>query len=252
MTRRGVILVTGAAGDIGQSVCRQAAERGLLVMGLDLRPCPDGLPVTGWQVADLSDGDAPDSLGEWAAGPGPLRYVVHVVGGSEVAELREPDLARIPMDVIRRTVGLNLFSAYAVLRATIQQVRQAEGDRGYTVVSSANALGGYGAPGYSSAKAGLHGLVAAMTVPLGRDGIRINAVAPGTTRTANFTRIADELGRDPNYDRIGELGLPRGQVLEASEVATAILSLALDNPAVSGTVVKADAGQTIMRPQTRP
>jgi 3-oxoacyl-[acyl-carrier protein] reductase len=167
-----------------------------------------------------------------------------------VAELAEPDPARVPMDVIRRTVALNLFSAYGVLRATISQVRHAGGDRSYTFVSSANALGGYGAPGYSSAKAGLHGLVRSLAVPLGRDGVRVNAVALGTTRTANYTRIAAELGRIVDYAALGRR-FPRGAVLEPTEAAQTLVSIGLDSPAVSGSVLIADAAQSIQR-GTRP
>jgi len=52
-------------------------------------------------------------------------------------------------------------------------------------------------PGYSSAKAGLLGLVVALALPLGRRGIRVNAVAPGTVLTerlrASYGAAGDEL-----------------------------------------------------------
>jgi NAD(P)-dependent dehydrogenase (short-subunit alcohol dehydrogenase family) len=245
------MLVAGAAGDIGQAVCRQAQEAGLLVVGLDIQPCPAELTVTDWHIADLTDGEVPDDLGEKVASAAPLRYVVHVVGGSDVDELREPDPARVPLDVFRRTVGLNLTSAYGIIRSTVAMMRAAREDRSYTLVSSANAFGGYGAPGYSAAKAGLHGLVRSLAVPLGHDGIRINAVALGTTQTRNYARLAEHLGRTPNFEGIGSAGVPRGSVLQAEEAATAILAVGVGNPAVSGSIVRADAAQLLVRPSTR-
>jgi NAD(P)-dependent dehydrogenase (short-subunit alcohol dehydrogenase family) len=242
---KGLTLVTGAAGDIGQALCRRLMDSGFAVVAWDLAAAPAGLDLAGWYRIDLSD-EVPEKVIAATAAVGELRAVFHVVGGSDADELRQPDPARVPMDVFRRTVGLNLVSAYAVIRATVDVMRRSPGDRSYTLVSSTNALGGYGAPGYSAAKAGLHGLVRALAVPLGRDGIRINAVALGTTRTANYARLATELGRTADFAAIGAK-VPRGSVLSPEEAAAALAAVGVDNPALSGSVIVADAAQNLLR-----
>ena len=63
-----------------------------------------------------------------------------------------------------------------------------------TLVGSINAYGGYGAPGYSAAKAGLSGLVAALATPLGAESIRINCLALGTVDTENLRHLAHTRG----------------------------------------------------------
>jgi NAD(P)-dependent dehydrogenase (short-subunit alcohol dehydrogenase family) len=211
----------------------------------DLAAAPPELEVAGWHRVDLSD-EVPEKIVASTAAAGELRAVFHVVGGSDADELRQADPTQVPMEVFRRTIGLNLVSAYAVIRATVEPLRRSSGDRSYTLVSSTNALGGYGAPGYSAAKAGLHGLVRALAVPLGRDGIRINAVALGTTRTANYARLATELSRSADFAGIGAK-VPRGSVLSPDEAAAALAAVGIDNPALSGSVIVADAAQNLVR-----
>jgi NAD(P)-dependent dehydrogenase (short-subunit alcohol dehydrogenase family) len=242
----GVALVVGAAGDIGRATCHRLRELGLLVAGWDIRPRPSDVDVSAWTVVDLADGEVSDALPGHLAELGPLRFVFHVVGGADSEEAGHRDPARVPMDAIRRTVGLNLLSAYGVVRATVPLLRTSSGDRSYTLVSSLNAYGGYGLPGYSGAKAGLHGLVRALAAPLGQDGIRINAVALGTTRTANFARVAMSAGHPADYARLGT-HTPRGRVLEPAEAAAALVSIGVGNPAVSGAVIIADGGQFALR-----
>jgi NAD(P)-dependent dehydrogenase (short-subunit alcohol dehydrogenase family) len=239
-----VALVTGAAGDIGQALCHHLMKAELTVVGWDILAKPANASVIAWEQVDLSTDDVPSEIVRSLESIGELCAVFHVVGGSDVDELAEEDSATIPIEIFRRTVQLNLFSAYIVLRGTIGLMRKASGDRSYTFVSSINALGGYGAPAYSSSKAGLHGMVRALAVPLGRDSIRINAVALGTTRTANYARISAQLGRTADFDRLGSK-VPRGRVLSPAEAATALAGVGICNPALSGVVVIADAGQSI-------
>lgn len=243
---RDVALVTGAAGDIGRALCAKLTRTGFSVVAWDVAPAPAGVEVTTWQTVDLSADELPGSLAGSLSTAGPLRGVFHVVGGSDPDELAQTDPALVPMDVFRRTVALNLCSAYAVLRATVGLMRASHGDRSYTFVSSINSLGGYGSPGYSAAKAGLHGMVRALAVPLGADGIRINAVALGSTRTANFARLADALGGRVDFERLGER-TARGRILTPDEAAAAIAAVGVDNPALSGAVIVADAAQSIAR-----
>ncbi|HEX4099732.1 MAG TPA: SDR family oxidoreductase [Pseudonocardiaceae bacterium] len=241
-----VVLVTGAAGDIGQSLCQGLSARGYLVVGWDIAPKPDSAPVVHWEQLDLT-GDVSGAAVAALDNLGSLRYVFHVVGGSDVDELAQADTTMVPMEVFQRTVALNLFSAYVVVRATISLLRQSNEDRGYTFVSSLNAMGGYRAPGYSAAKAGLHGLTKALAVPLGMEGVRVNTVAFGTTRTANYSRLAEMLGRTADFEHLGTR-FPRGSVLTPIEAAVALMSIGLDNPALSGQVVAADAAQHLLRP----
>lgn len=244
--QRRVALVTGCSGDIGAALCRRLNDAGYAVVGWDIAPPPEGSALAGYQQVDLTEPELSQSIVEQLSAAGELQYVFHVVGGSDIEELRCADLTQVPPAVFQRTVQLNLFTAYTVIRETADLLRRTNGDRSYTLTSSTNALGGYGAPGYSAAKAGLHGMVAALAGPLATDHIRINAVALGTTRTANYVRLSKLMGRQADFDSIGRR-TPRGAVASPDEAAAALIAIGVANPVVSGEVIVADAGQRLAR-----
>ena len=103
-------------------------------------------------------------------------------------------------------------------------------------VSSINAFTALGSESYSSAKAGLTSLTGNLAASLARDGIRVNAVAPGTIRT----RVWD--GQEGGADRLEPL-YPLGRVGEPEDVAGAIAFLASRDAAwITGHTLPVDGG----------
>ena len=75
---------------------------------------------------------------------------------------------------------------------------------------------------------------------LGRDNIRVNAVAPGVTRTDMLASVPQA-----SLDRISA-GIPLGRVGEPEDVANAFVYLASDLAAfVTGTIVNVDGGSLV-------
>jgi NAD(P)-dependent dehydrogenase (short-subunit alcohol dehydrogenase family) len=189
------VLVTGAAGGIGSAVVRALALDSYRVVGLDRKDPPAGVDVE-WLQHDLLDTDATETLLATTPLLTGLRHAVAVAGGPMDDEIGVLGPAEVQVDVFRDSVELNLVAQYAVVRAVAARIvsEAPEGDRSITLFSSINALRGYGMPGYSAAKAGLLGLVVALALPLGRRGVRINAIAPGTVLTERFQEAypADE------------------------------------------------------------
>jgi NAD(P)-dependent dehydrogenase (short-subunit alcohol dehydrogenase family) len=103
-------------------------------------------------------------------------------------------------------------------------------------VSSVNAFTALGSEAYSSAKAALTSLTGNLAASLGHDGIRVNAVAPGTIRT----RVWDsQVG---GADRLAPL-YPLGRVGEPEDVAGAIAFLASSDAAwITGQTLPVDGG----------
>lgn len=86
---------------------------------------------------------------------------------------------------------------------------------------------------YIAAKHGVHGLTRATALELGGTGIRVNAIAPGVTRTRMTSRVNDELLRR----------VPLARIAEPEEIAAAAVWLC--SPAASyitGSVLVADGG----------
>jgi NAD(P)-dependent dehydrogenase (short-subunit alcohol dehydrogenase family) len=141
----------------------------------------------------------------------------------------------------------NLVVAFAAVRTVVAEPRVTGGDKSVTFISSINALGGFGAPGYSAAKAGLSGLAKALAPRLGADGIRINTLLLGTVRTPNLLDLLRRRGLDERrLDELAGRSAPR-RVLSPEDVARAALSLARDFPGMSGVDVVLDNGQTLTR-----
>jgi NAD(P)-dependent dehydrogenase (short-subunit alcohol dehydrogenase family) len=107
---------------------------------------------------------------------------------------------------------------------------------GIVTVSSVNAFTALGSEGYSSAKAGLTSLTGNLAASLARDGIRVNAVAPGTIRT----RVWD--GQEGGADRLRPL-YPLGRVGEPQDVAGAVAFLASSDAAwITGHTLPVEGG----------
>ena len=114
-----------------------------------------------------------------------------------------------------------------------------------TIVNSSSVAGVVGTAGlaaYTAAKHGVVGLTRTAALEHGPQGIRVNAVAPGLTRTAMVQALID----DPNVD-LDELTAmtPLGRIAEPREIAEVVLWLT--SPAssyVTGHVLVADGGYT--------
>lgn len=140
---------------------------------------------------------------------------------------------------------LNLMSVVRTCRAAIPHLRLSTRSPAIVNVSSINALTALGSEPYSSAKAALGVLTTNLAASLGRDGIRVNAVAPATTRT----RVWDDQPGGP--DRLRHL-YPLGRVGEPEDIAAAIAFLASDDAAwITGHALPVDGGLlTGPRPQS--
>lgn len=244
-----MILVTGAAGAIGEATVRAFLAAGHGVVGFDRDPAvaclaPDER-YAGFAV-DVRDEHAVAEVVEAARARGPLHHVIGIAGGALPDEPpTQDDPVRLDPDIFRASLELNLTSQFVVLRAALPWLRESPGeDRSIVLTSSWNGLTGCGMPAYSAAKAGLMGMMHALAPPLGAEGIRVNVVAPGTIRTPRTERIwAHDAG---HWERL-EAGTALGRLGTPDDVARVYLSLATQLTHVTGQVLVVDGGQMVKR-----
>lgn len=144
------------------------------------------------------------------------------------------------------TFDIDLKGIFRVVRAALPAMKAA---RKGSVVAVSSIMGvAYGWDEhvhYSSAKAGVVGLVRGLAVELARDGIRVNGIAPGYIRTAQLLSKEHSLG--PDADKAGEF-IPMGRIGEPEDIADVILFLA-SNAAryMTGQTVVVDGGLLVGR-----
>jgi NAD(P)-dependent dehydrogenase (short-subunit alcohol dehydrogenase family) len=236
------VVITGAAGGIGGATVDAFLGAGFEVVGIDRRAATERPGYVG-RVADLVD---PESVRHALADVGPIRHVVAIAGGALPVEKTTRDVADLPLDAFRQSIEQNLTTAFITLQAALPNLRAADGDRSLSFTASTDALISYGLPAYAAAKAGIVGLVRSLAGPLGHEGVRINAVAPGDIPTP---RNQHEWAHVPDwYERVGEL-TALGRLGTTDELAQAFLALATSLTSMTGQTLVVDAGVTIAGPQ---
>lgn len=164
-----------------------------------------------------------------------LSHIVNVVGGLRESGLT--DIFKTSAKEITDTVELNLLSQLYVVRFLGEHLAQKAGaDKSITMISSVNAFAGFSIPFYSAAKGGLHGLLKPLAMDLGRYGIRVNIVSPGTIQTPSTERQPKKF-----EDRAASAAL--GRLCTPDDVSTAIISCILMR-GMTGQNLAIDAGQT--------
>ena len=99
---------------------------------------------------------------------------------------------------------------------------------------------------YSSAKAGVVGLVRGLANELARDGIKVNGVAPGYIRTAQLLSEEHSLGKE-GADKAGSF-IPMGRIGEPDDIADVIVFLASHEARyLTGQVISVDGGLAVGR-----
>lgn len=240
-------LVTGAGQGIGRACVGRLATEGARVAVTDLdldlaRSVADDLPESAGRVAlrmDVTDRASVDgAIATAAVELGGLDVVVNVAGG----DLPHGVFEEIGDEIWSALLELNLVGVARVCRAAIPFLRRSPRSPAIVTVSSINGQAALGSEPYSSAKAGLTALTANLARSLAADGVRVNAVAPGTIKT----RVWD--GQEGGADRMLPL-YPLGRVGEPGDVAAAVAFLAsVDAAWITGHVLPVDGGLLLARP----
>lgn len=245
-----IALVTGAAQGMGAAHARHLAAAGARIAVNDRELSPElsaladelgGLAVPG-DVSSRSDVDRiVAAVTDWAGAPDIL-VANHAY--MTMAPLLEADL-----DDWWRVVDTNLGGAFALIQAVLPGMRVRGRGRVVVVSSEWGVTGWPEATAYCASKAGLISLVKTLGRELAPEGIIVNALAPGVTRTPQLAIDARAAGVElaemvESYAR----GIPLGRVAEIDEMAEAVVFLSdFRQGSMVGQVLQANGGSTRTR-----
>ncbi len=244
-----VALITGGAMGIGRASALVFAREGASVVVADIDPEGGHETVT---LVEAAGGQASfvradvSSRAEVAAMVG---HAVDTFGGLDCAHnnagIAAPlaPLADYPDDGWDRTIAVMLTGVYRCMKEEIPAMLARGGG---AIVNTASGVGLVAYPhqaAYTASKHGVIGLTKVAALDYGAQGIRVNAICPGTARTPMVDRA---IARDPSIDAHLKALHPIGRIGEASEVAEAALWLC--SPAASfvlGAALPVDGGYVV-------
>jgi NAD(P)-dependent dehydrogenase (short-subunit alcohol dehydrogenase family) len=238
-----VIAVTGATAGIGTVTARRlAAEGGTLVLTGRNQDSAEALLAelegATFVAGDVRERETADRVVAAALERhGQLDVLVN-----NAAIDHTGDVLDTPIEEVRALFDVNVFGAIQMFQAAGRAMR----GRGGVIVNVSSRLASIGVPTmamYSAAKGALLSLTRAAAVELAPAGIRVNAVAPGMTRTPLFEAWAEAEGEAVVARALA--GIPQGRFGTPEEVAAAIAFLASDEAAhITGVSLAVDGGYT--------
>ena len=232
------VLITGAGGGIGQALIEAYNGLGAIVSGADQqRRLIESLPLSNRLVFDLNDkAAASKAIDHFIADRGVPDVLINNAGFT-----RGETLDQVDGDVWEQEIATNLNGVFHVTAPIVANMSK-RGSGNIVFISSVNALGHYGNPAYSAAKAGLISYMKALAVERGRFGIRANAVCPGSVRTPAWDH---RLQREPELLAKVLPHYPLGRMVTPDEVAQAAVFLSSSAASgITGATLNVDAGLT--------
>lgn len=250
-----VALVTGAGAGIGREIARWLARAGCDVAVNDLdeahaAPGVAAVEAEGRRAlavpADVRDAAAVEEmLARAVAGLGRLDVAVNNVG--LMGDAPQAAFGELEPEDVRSVIDRNLVATVLCCVAETK-VLQAQGEGGVilNVSSGESTRPSLRLAAYGAAKAGINHLTQTMATELGPDGIRVLAIAPGTTLTQTVRPVFD----DAHVERVVG-SLPLRRMTEPEELGRLAVFLASDLArCITGQFILADAGAWLSR--TRP
>lgn len=139
------------------------------------------------------------------------------------------------LEEFSKIIDINLKAVFVCSQAAARIMKEQGGG---VIVNTSSMVGEYGQPsgcGYPATKFAVNGLTKSLARELAKDQIRVNAVAPGVTRTDMLSALPQDM-----VDRISA-GIPLGRVGEPLDIANAYLYLSSDLASyVTGVVLRVD------------
>ena len=230
-----VAVVTGHSRGIGHAVAQLLTELGCQVEGLDL---PD------FDLSNLEQ--IPTRIDAIAAKHGALHFLVNNAGITNMG-----DLVETPLSEVHEVIRVNLEAPFALMKAVIPHLIRAGGGAIVNNASDQAFIGKRFSAIYGGTKAALAQITKSAALDWASSGIRVNAVAPGSTDTPMLRTVLKQLHeRYPSVyptdsEAFYRASIPLGRFAAPREIASVICFLLSDASSfITGTTIPVDGGFT--------
>ena len=245
MSSKRVAVVTGAAGGLGESMCKALCEQGRAVVASYLldeqeqaREWQDRMKSEGCEVEifalDVSDFDSCQHfIDQVEEHVGPIDILVNNAGIT-----RDAPLKRMGPEQWQAVMRTNLDSMFNMCQPLFDRMCSRGWGRIVNISSLNGEKGQFGQANYSAAKAGIYGFTRAIAQEGARKGVTVNAVSPGYIDTPMVRQVPENV-----LEQI-VAGIPVGRLGQPEEIARAVAFLTDENAGfITGTNLSVNGGQ---------
>ncbi|MDH3762211.1 MAG: SDR family oxidoreductase [Gammaproteobacteria bacterium] len=238
-------VITGGGQGIGLGISRAMLAAGAQVLVAQRSPLPDELDDASWIEADLAQTGSYATIAAAAQ---------RLFGGIDILVnnagfMFEQSLDEMQLEDWNRMLAVNLTAPLFLSKALLPLMRTNGGGSIIHIGSIEGLAANPEHAAYCASKGGVHALSKAMAVDLGKDGIRVNAIAPGWIRSDLSDKYINAQ-KDPDAAWEGLYKMhPGGRIGEADDVGKLAVFLAGEDSAfVTGQVIVIDGGRTSKLP----
>jgi NAD(P)-dependent dehydrogenase (short-subunit alcohol dehydrogenase family) len=240
-----LVLISGAMGGIGQSICEYFHQKNFFVVGTGRK----NIKSSDYQFLDdyiKCDLTNPEDIENMMVYLNDTYNTIDCIVNNAAYQVCKP-IYKYTEDDWDKTYGCNIKSIFLILKHGIKQISESKTSiinigSVHSVATSANIAG------YASTKSALVGLTKNMAIDMAKYGVRVNCVSPGAVNTK---MLSDGLKRghvgsgtaDSLVKKLGESHL-LGRVGEPGEIAKFIYDVH-DNEFINGANLLIDGGASI-------
>lgn len=235
-----VAIVTGGARGIGRGICEVFCREGATVALWDVL---DGTQTVKeitqnggnifFQKVDVTSQDSVDNaIGEIIEKYGKIEILINNAG-----IIRDRSFLKMTEEEWDSVINVNLKSLFIVTKSVVPHMKE----NGYGRIVSASSINGsagaFGQTNYCATKAGISGFTRALCKEVGKNGITVNAVAPGFVKSVMSDSMPEEI------IKAGIKMIPVGRIGTPEDMGHAYLFLASKEAGfVSGITLHANGG----------
>lgn len=242
-----VVIVTGGTRGIGFATVKAFLENGAKVVLCgsrketvdkalaELNKINSGYEVIGFSTNLIDISEVRSMMNEVSSKWGSVDILINNAGISDNVSIYDQD-----EEHFEKVIDLNVKAVFNCSKIAAEKMKE----KGKGVILNTSSIvsinGQKSGVGYPTSKFAVNGLTKSLARELGKDGIRVNAVAPGIIATDMVAAL------DQNMIKAMAANVPVGRLGEAEDIANAFLFLASDMASyISGAVLSVDGATVI-------